>query len=439
MTHARSFSLAIVPLLGIGCGGAGSSVGNPDVHHVDGGDARAAPDSHSIDVARAPDAPSDENPVSTVSPDAAGSPTNVVPMIVNAGPPGADSFDAPFISVTLCAPGTTSCLTIDEMSVDTGASGVRVLASALTGLTLPQQTASDGNPLVECMTYDDGYSWGPVKLADVRIGGKLAAQIPIQVIGDPKFSTVPHACSDTGPSENTVVTFGSYGTVGINQIVPDCGPSCADTKSVEPGGYYSCGTTCSPVAVSEADQVSNPIATFASDNNGAVLQFPPVPADGATTLAGSLIFGVGTAANNALGSATVLTVNASGEFTTVFNGITMAQSYIDSNTSYFWFFDDSLTKCKASSNGGGYYCPASPTMLSAQNVGQNGAMSNASFTVANANSLFSNPSYTAFDDIGGPGPKASFAWGFPFFIGRSIFVALDGATTPAGNGPYVAY
>jgi uncharacterized protein DUF3443 len=429
MIRDRRLLLAIVPLLGLGCGGAGSSAVTTDPHHEDAGDAGAAPDSQSVDAARAPDAPfPDVSPISKGSPDAAGAPTNVVPMIVNAGPPGADSFDAPFISVTLCAPGTTSCLTIDEMSVDTGASGVRVLASALTGLTLPQQTSSDGDPLVECMTYDDGYSWGPVKLADVRIGGKLAARIPIQVIGDPQFSTVPHACSDTGPSENTVVTFGSYGTVGINQIVPD------------EGDYYSCkGSSCAAVHVADGDQVPNPIASFETDNNGAVLQFPPVPADGATTLAGSLIFGIGTAANNALGAATVLTVNGNSEFTTVFNGTTMAQSYIDSNTSYFWFFDDSLTKCKASSKGGGYYCPESPTTLSAQNVGKNGAMSNASFTVANASSLFSNASYTAFDDIGGPGPKASFAWGFPFFIGRSIFVALDGATTPAGNGPYVAY
>ena len=33
----------------------------------------------------------------------------------------------------------------------------------------------------------------------------------------------------------------------------------------------------------------------------------------------------------------------------------------------------------------------------------------------------------------------TFVWGFPFFIGRSVYVAVDGAATPGGKGPYFAY
>jgi hypothetical protein len=67
-------------------------------------------------------------------------------------------------------------------------------------------------------------------------------------------------------------------------------------------------------------------------------------------------------------------------------------------------------------------------------------MSTVSFTVANTDTLFAHASYTAFDDLAGPGGgKVTFDWGLPFFIGRSVFVALDGAATPGGKGPYFAY
>jgi len=61
--------------------------------------------------------------------------------------------------------------------------------------------------------------------------------------------------------------------------------------------------------------------------------------------------------------------------------------------------------------------------------------------MANAVSLFqNNPSYAAFSNLGAPGLNAvSFDWGLPFFYGRQVFTALEGASTPAGNGPYVAY
>jgi hypothetical protein len=360
-------------------------------------------------------------------------------MVVNAGPTGG-AYDVPFISVTLCIPGTTTCQTIDSVTVDTGSSGFRVLSSVLaSNIVLPQASATTGDPLVECFQFEDGYVWGSVRLVDLKIAGEIAAKVPIQIIADPAYPTVPSDCSSSGPDEGTLAVFGSDGIIGINQIVPDCGPACADTVSVETGAYYSCsGGACTPVAVVEADQVPNPIVDFAEDNNGAVLQFPAVPAAGAPTLAGSLVFGIGTRANNALGSAAVQTVDGNGNFTTVFNGATLSQSYIDSGTNLLAFNDGSIAQCTGAQLAG-YYCPASPVALSAKNIGVNGVTTTVAFSVDDTQTLFGNASYAAFDDIAGTGTTGTFAWGFPFFIGRNVFVALDGAATPGGKGPYVAY
>jgi Protein of unknown function (DUF3443) len=366
---------------------------------------------------------------------------NIAPMVVNNGPPNAGgSSNVPFITVTVCVPGTTTCQTIDYITVDTGSSGLRLVSSILT-IALPQTMASDGNPLVECTQFADGYIWGSVRTADVKIAGEVAGSIPVQVFGDPSFTNVPSACSSGGPSENTIMSFGSYGLVGINQIVPDCGEYCADPTQMQSADYYSCSSSaCTAVTVPVANQVSNPIASFATDNNGAILELPSIPAGGAATASGTLVFGIGTQANNALGAESILGLDEYGNFTTVFAGTTMSTSFIDSGTNTFAVNDSALTQCGSDLQG--YYCPASTTMLTAVNSGNAGntsATSNVSFTVESANTLFSG-SDTAFDDIATTGiDNMSFDWGLPFFYGRNVYVALDGATTPGGAGPFVAY
>ena len=38
---------------------------------------------------------------------------------------------------------------------------------------------STGNPFYECLQYADlSYSWGPIQLATVKIGGDTASQLP---------------------------------------------------------------------------------------------------------------------------------------------------------------------------------------------------------------------------------------------------------------------
>src|ERR1700722_4980380 len=222
----RLLGLTGVLVLAFGCSGSSNHTAPP----AGGNDASVADG--------APSPPEDGGP--TPHPDAGSMVDNVVPMVVNDGPPGTSSVDVPFVSITLCVPGTTTCKTIDYVSVDTGSSGLRILASALpSGFALPQQKATTGNSLAECFTFADGYTWGSVRVADVKIGGEVASKGPLQLIGDPAFASVPSACSSTGPSENTLATFGSNGLIGINQIVADCGDYCSDASDVQPGGYYS--------------------------------------------------------------------------------------------------------------------------------------------------------------------------------------------------------
>jgi hypothetical protein len=115
----------------------------------------------------------------------AASGSNIQPVTVNAGPAG-NYANGAFTSVTVCVPGTSTCQTIDGVLVDTGSSGLRLLSSALT-VTLPQQKASDGNPVVECLPFVSGYTWGPLQAADIQISGEKASTVPVQILSDTDF------------------------------------------------------------------------------------------------------------------------------------------------------------------------------------------------------------------------------------------------------------
>jgi hypothetical protein len=185
-------------------------------------------------------------------------------------------------------------------------------------------------------------------------------------------------------------------------------------------------------------QVENPVARFSSDNNGVVIDLPAVGADGAATAAGSMIFGIATRLNNRLGAARVYTANNVGNFTTVFDGSSYTASFIDSGSNGLFFLNQGATDlARCHGDGRGFYCPADSLSFDAVNVGQNGASATVTFSVANAQQLFSTGN-AAFSDLGGVFPGA-FDWGAPFFFGRKVFVAINGRQTPAGPGPYWAY
>ncbi len=367
--------------------------------------------------------------------------SNTVGVIVDSGPAAAGgTVNEPFVSITICSPSDPStCRTIDHILVDTGSFGLRIISSVLSpSLSLPPETDSGGNVIAECAMFADGYAWGPVRMANLQIGGESADSVPIQVIGDPAYSAlVSQNCSSTGIAENTVATFGANGVLGVGPFAQDCGTACS--QSADTGYYYVCGAaSCAPAAVSLAQQVPNPVTFFAADNNGVVLAFPAVPANGTENLSGTLTFGVDTQSDNALGSATVYSTDESGYITTMYNGATYADSLLDSGSTGFFFTDNSIAQC---SDGSGLYCPASTLNLSAVNVGQNGGSGTVSFAIGNADNMFANnPNFTAFGELGGTnGDAQGFDWGLPFFFGRTVYTALEGYSTSGGAGPYFAY
>jgi hypothetical protein len=377
---------------------------------------------------------------------------NVVSVIVDQGPlvngSPIGTVNTLFTTITVCAPGsTTNCQTIDHIQVDTGSYGLRLLAPALTTLTLPVETLANGNSLVECTIFLDGFSWGPVATADVQIAGETAKSLPVQVIGDSRFPTVPANCSGMtmGTAEDTVSDFGANGILGIGPFELGCGD--CDTNAAE-GVYYACGTTCVETVVPTNMQEPNPVTSFTADNNGSIIDLPAVASasTGAATLSGSLIFGIDTQSNNQSGTQTVLTVNDLAELTmTLAGGQPLAMSFIDSGSNGI-FFTDSINTCAAPPNDPtsgivDFYCPSNTLTLGLSIQGMNGVMANnLTFGVGNAITMLNGNS--VLPQLAGTlptGNSGTFDYGLAFFYGKRVAVAIDGDATSVGTGPYIAF
>ncbi|MGZ5194011.1 MAG: DUF3443 domain-containing protein [Ramlibacter sp.] len=365
---------------------------------------------------------------STPAPAATGA--NAVPIVVDTGNDGS-AFNTPFVSVTVCQPGATTCQTIDHVLVDTASYGLRLVASAASSLALPGVANAAGQPVGECAHFASGYAWGSVHRADIKLAGEVASSIPVQLIDDrtADFQAVPTACSNTGA--NFGVGQGANGILGVGFFNQDCGSACV--SSAAPGLYFACpGGVCTGTALAVASQVANPVPAFAADNNGVVITLANPPPGGSASLAGTLTFGIGTQSNNQMGGATVYTVNSQGDFSTTYKGVAYSASFIDSGSNAIFFPDSTVPTCS-----GGFYCPSSTLSLLAVNTSTNGVSGTVAFTVENLRSLSVT---TAAAHVGADiGLARSIDWGLPFFFGRTVFVAMSGASTPAGNGPYWAY
>lgn len=367
---------------------------------------------------------------------------NVLPIVVDKGLGPVANVNIPYVSVTICAPGsTTACQTVDHVILDTASTGLRILASVLdTSVNLPAQIDPSGASLAECMAFVDSYAWGTVRVADVRLAGQAAGAIPVQIIADPAYPTVPASCSSRGPvGIGTVRDFGANGILGVSTFVEDCGPTCV--QAAVPGTYYACsGGACSPAAVGQDRQVRNPVAALPADNNGIVVDLPAVPAAGAVSVSGSLLLGIGTRGNNGLGGAAVFDLDSSGSLTAIFKGRTLG-AFFDTGSNAL-FFPDGMPVCAANSAAPGFYCPASTQDLTAVVQGASRRTSGTvSFSVDNAATLAANgPTFVAFGNIAAPAPWAAvFDWGLPYFYGRRVFQAIEQRSTPAGTGPFVAF
>lgn len=402
----------------------------------------------------------------TPTPTATARVANVTDVTFDAGPTtlgsGHAAFNSPFVTITICAPGsTTNCQTIDHVILDTGSVGLRILQPVINAsllAALPVETDPAGNPVGECYKYILSYAFGSVRQADFKIAGETVANMPFQAIADTgTFATVPASCSSGGGSQvATVNDFDANAIIGIGTTATDCGMICQAAGS-SGAIYYDCPATgCELIiaraasAVAPFQQLPNPVAAFAADNNGTILTLPAVPQAGLATLSGTLTFGIGTQPDNSLTATTILTLTTAqsklgpGLLTAKYGNKVLSQSYLDTGSSEYFFEDSSLALCTQSSLTG-FYCPASPIPLSPSLTGQNDITVSAAFTLYNPNDvngasrvapgLGVNPQVAFMtQDYGN-----SFAFGVPFYFGRTVFTAIEGVNAGGTPGPYVAF
>ncbi len=353
----------------------------------------------------------------------------------------------PYATVTICIPGVQGadqCATIDHMLIDTGSAGVRVLASALGSALaghLPAQTGAtddptSGAPIAQCAQFASGYTWGPIKRADVTIGGKAAGNLPIQVISDGAYAT-PSDCASGGLGNiGTVTDLGANGVIGISSAVRDFPLAAQYALSAT---YYYCPSTgsCTNTRVPLDTQVMNPVANFTSDNNGTIIRLPALPAGGEASVTGELVFGIGTQQNNALPSnANIIPLDSNGFFTTVYKGASFGRCVIDSGSNTNTFRDATIPFDRW-----GRYTPSTTLSLSAMLKPGSGATTSVTvpFQLANTANLVSGP-YAAHDDLGVYTSLSDyFIWGLPFFFGRNVYTVLNGAKVGMRTGPFAAF
>lgn len=378
---------------------------------------------------------------------------NVAEVSVDYGLPNNGGYiNGLFANVTVCVPGSTSeCQTVDNILVDTGSSGLLLLGSVLT-LSLPALTDDNGATLAECSQLISGALWGPLRSADFSIANEKVSNLVVHVSEE---ATYPMPTSCTGTDISDPNDLGANGILGVGTSLQDCGPPCSAAlggRSENPGIYYACSSAapdgCQPTAVSLAQQVSNPVAFFSQDNNGTIIELPAIPEEGAPSVLGSLVFGIGTRDNNGLKRATVLPVDLNGYFRTMYptNG-SPSLSFVDSGSNAIYFLDSSTTHIPTCSRAEYFYCPSSTQNVTARiqdYTGQGGL--NVSFGVANALNL--SQYNFAFDNLAGPSgapsggtdfPSSYFDWGLPFYFGRNVFTSIEGQVTTGYAGPFVAF
>lgn len=386
---------------------------------------------------------------------------NVMALTVNGSLCSQGSYpDKPCVSVTVCAPGSSSCETINDVLLDSGSYGLRVFKSVLAAnpaVAAAFAPASGANQLAECVSYGDGSSdWGPVVQASVVLGGEPSVTVPMQVIDAayPSADVATQTCGVTDPSTGNRIApdsdpsvAGFNGILGVGLFKQDCGTPCA--TSADNGVYFSCaGGACNPAVAALTDQVTDPVSALPQDSNGVILKLPNVPDAGAAFASGFLVLGIGTQSNNSPATGvTALTADpTSGQIQGTYAG-SQYQSFLDSGSNGIFFPGDPTVFLDCGSTDPtlfGWFCPASTQSALATVTGTSGTPSTTvAFKIGNEIAL-SNSGNSTFADLGGNGSLGGSGtqvldWGLPFFLGRSVYVGFENSTSDLGTGPYWAY
>lgn len=359
---------------------------------------------------------------------------NVVPVVVESGP--GRNVNVPYVTVTVCNPGTNHCQSINNVLLDTGSTGLRLFASQIDpAVVLPPHRIGDSSTISECAQFLSMVAWGSVRQADVVMGGERAASVAIQLM-DANFAPLPSDCGDaplvsTSNSSRTKALYAN-GILGVGLFVND--------GQI----YFNCSSPDASCQISPriSQQVQNPVRGFAVNNNGIAIQLPTLSEQGANRAQGYLIFGVGTQSNNQLGMAKVVPVDrSSGTFTTVYKGRALSNSLIDSGSNGL-YFDDPQVFPASCVRPAGFYCSDSTQHLSAS-IALATSSAPVEFQIANANTLFAPGTNLAFNNLGGPAGDNFFDWGLPFFFGRTVFTVIEGQQvgldSPTLSGPFHAF
>ncbi len=373
---------------------------------------------------------------------------NVLTVIVDGGPAAAPgAINHAYVTVKVCVPGSQSqCTNVDHVLLDTGSFGLRLVRSVLDAgmVTLPAKTDAQGLTIEECVHFGGGQTWGPVALADVTMAGESAAKVPVQVMDDTAAGAAPPANCVSGALINDVAGFGANGVLGVGVLAQDCGPACVNATTPLPF-YYGCTSagTCTAENIALANQVTNPVFLFASENNGIIVNLPNlINANGDSSVQGELIFGLSTQTDNPLPATglTLLGADSNGDFTATYNGgTTVMHALIDSGTGSYAFDDPTIPACTSGSFVG-YYCPVVPpqsVFAVNRGVGMNNAVSTVNFAIADPNTFV--PNAAAFANLGGGAGSRNFTWGMPFFYGRKIYIGIEQRAAGSVTGPFYAY
>ena len=372
---------------------------------------------------------SSSTPGSTTTPPASGN-ANQVPVTVEQNPAISSYITAnmPYVTVTVCN-GIGSCVTVPQVLVDTGSYGLRLFSSAIGGLSLtPMQSSAKstkGEPIGECASFVSSALWGAVRMASVSIGSNTTTgQIPVQVVGDTTFAPSTTAlagggtvCPNASPSAGAQ-QFGANGVLGVGLFAKDG------------QAYYACsGSTCT--ATTPPSQVLNPVAALPSDNNGVVLTLPAVSSV-QNSVSGTLTFGVDTQTDNTLGGYTILPADSLGYITVTLNASSYPKSYIDSGSNANFLALPGSVPVDSS----GFYAPPTPQTYT---VGVSGGTASYSADVTVEKTSPQTIGVAVFPYLASPSSSTlTQDLGLPFFYGRSIAYAINGASTAHGIGPYYA-
>ncbi|MCQ8239635.1 DUF3443 family protein [Rhizosaccharibacter radicis] len=327
-------------------------------------------------------------------------------------------FNRLTVSVTVCSPGSERCVTIPHIMVDTGSVGLRLQAHAVPdGLDLPLARNGSGQVVAECLRFVGAAAWGALHRADVRMGGLIARDIPVQVVGD----ELPRPGSCPGGGHPT-----SNGTLGIGLHATDCGGNCVQSEAHP--GYLACaGAACAPYPgpVPLFLQLPQPLRRFGTDNNGVMLDMPMPAHHGEARVEGRLLFGLGTNRDNGFGGASIIRLSARGRVSTEYAGRTATDSYFDSGTQSLIVPDDRLPICPG---GHASVCLRPAVRTSATVVGADGSRTVIPFLVGE----FPRPGeHGVFAGAVSVARRPDlFVWGFPFFIGRRVGLLFAGETVP---------